>query len=105
MQGHPYEKYFEQLKPALLSKVEEFEVLGYDDVTTDQLWTYLLRKKWKNVKEEKKLFQLVNDILSIKPTEYMTFATVEAYRSPNWFVDLDEEELRELLRSKPRGKI
>jgi len=28
----------------------------------------------------------------------MNFATIEAYKSSNWFVELDGDELRELLK-------
>ncbi|WP_240189811.1 post-transcriptional regulator [Bacillus sp. P14.5] len=99
---HPYSHFYDDVKPALISKVEEFEVLGYGKATVESLWTYLLKKKWKKPKEEIRMFELVSDILSVKAGEYMSFETVEAYRSPNWFSDLNEDELKELL--KPNKK-
>ncbi|MCP3741201.1 post-transcriptional regulator [Rossellomorea sp. BNER] len=101
---HPYLHYYDMLYPALKSKVEEFEVLGYKDATISSLWTYLLKKKWKKTNGHPRLFQLVSDILSVKPGEYMNFETVEAFRSPNWFTDLDEEELNDLFRSNKDRK-
>jgi hypothetical protein len=95
---HPYDRFYDSLEPALSSKVEEFEILGYGKANVERLWAYLTKKKWKKPEMDVKLFQLVNDVLTVKPGEYMNFETVEAYRSPNWFEDINEEELNELLR-------
>ncbi len=46
------------------------------------------------------MYQLVADIVSTKPVDYMNFATVEAYRSPNWLEEVNHEELQELFRPK-----
>ncbi|MGM0752309.1 MAG: post-transcriptional regulator [Bacillota bacterium] len=95
---HPYERFYESLEPALISKVEEFEILGYGEAEVDRLWSYLTKKKWKKPEIDVKFFQLVSDVLTVKPGEYMSFETIEAYRSPNWFADVNEDELNELLR-------
>ncbi|GAA0334266.1 hypothetical protein GCM10008967_26320 [Bacillus carboniphilus] len=96
-----WESYRTELKPALDSKVSELKLLGYKKVTEDQLWTYLLSKRWKKLGGEARLHQLVNDILSVKPQEFMSFQTVEAFKSPNLFAKIDEDELKELLAFKP----
>ena len=49
----------EQLMPALQCKYDEFRLLGYHQVTMEQIWDCLVQKKWKNFKEEKKLFDFV----------------------------------------------
>ncbi|XXM73607.1 post-transcriptional regulator [Lysinibacillus sphaericus] len=95
---HPYDRFYDSLVPALSSKVEEFELLGYGRADIERLWAYLTKKKWKKPEVHVKTYQLVSDVLTVKPGEYMSFETVEAYRSPNWFEEVNEEELNELLR-------
>lgn len=70
----------EQLTPALQCKHDEFRLLGYDHVTMEQIWNCLLRKKWKHVGDDKKLYELVSDILSLSIGEYMAFLTAESYQ-------------------------
>lgn len=79
---HPVDAYREQLKIVIDSKVEEFRVLGYDRVTTKDVWECLKVKKWRKVDQELKLFQLVNDVLSLSTSDYMTYLTMQAYKSP-----------------------
>lgn len=95
---HQYDDYYEILQPVLKSKAEEFLLVGYGKVKASDLWDYLTKKKWKKPKTEIRVHELVSDVLSIKAGEYMNFATIEAFRSPNWFIDLEGEELQELLK-------
>ena len=44
---HIYDQYRSQVKPVLTSKIEEFQLLGYDTIKEDELWEYLTNKKWK----------------------------------------------------------
>lgn len=69
-----------KLLPAVISKCEEFRLLGYRDVTVDQLWVYLKKKKWKKSNEPIAIHQLVNDILSVKIGDYMNYATIETFK-------------------------
>jgi hypothetical protein len=94
---HPAERFREQVEPVIISKIEEFQLLGYDKVTANEIWDCLMKKKWRNMKEEMMLFQVVNDILSLKISDYMTYATLEAYKSPDWFGDQGKDALKELL--------
>lgn len=94
---HRYDGYRYQVKPALSSKLDEFRLLGYDAIVEDDLWEYLTRKKWKKLKEERKLFELVQDILSIKVSDYLSYRTIETYKSTEFKMD-DEEEWKELLK-------
>ncbi len=98
--NHPYDSYYHLLEPVLESKAEEFTVLGYGKISKQNLWEYLTRKKWRKHREGIRVYELVSDILSVKVGEYMNYATVEAYKSPNWFTELDSEELQELLEPK-----
>jgi hypothetical protein len=83
---HLVDKHREELAEVINSKVEEFHFLGYDRVTTDEIWDCLKKRKWKKYKEEKMLHQLVNDVLSLSPSEFMNYLTIEAQNaSPEWF--------------------
>ncbi|RFB17652.1 post-transcriptional regulator [Bacillus sp. HNG] len=94
---HMYDKFRETVRPVLKSKLEEFELYGYDSVKEDELWKFLKNKKWRKEKEEKLLYQIVNDILSVKVGDYMNYATVEAFKAPNWFEGEGKDVLEKLL--------
>ncbi|EEL49179.1 MULTISPECIES: post-transcriptional regulator [Bacillus cereus group] len=81
------EAYRGQLQVVLESKVEEFQMIGYDRVTTEDVWKCLKSKKWKKVDSDVRLYELVNDVLTLSANEYMTYLTVEAYQEPLWSFD------------------
>jgi hypothetical protein len=95
--GHEYEHFRIRVKPALGSKLEEFQLLGYDTISEKELWEYLVKKKWKKVNTDKRLFEVVQDILSIKVSDYMSFATIEAFKSPELLLN-NENDWNELLK-------
>jgi hypothetical protein len=92
-----YDQYKDTVKPALISKINEFELYGYDKVLENELWEFLNKKKWKREREEKRLHEIVSDILAVKVGEYMNYATVEAFKSPDWFSGDGLKELDKLL--------
>ena len=92
-----YDHFRTQVQPACASKLAEFRLLGYDSVTEKDLWEYLVKKKWKKEQEEKQLYQLIQEILSVKVSDYISFATIEAYKTPEFSME-DEAELKELLK-------
>jgi murein tripeptide amidase MpaA len=93
--GHEYDRFRTLVKPALESKLNEFRMLGYGNITEQELWDFLIKKKWKRVREEIHLYQIVQEILSVQVNEYMNFATVEAFKMADF--DLDDEEARKDL--------
>jgi hypothetical protein len=95
--GHVYDRFREEVRPILTSKVEEFEVMGYDKISEQELWNFLTQKKWRKPKEDVHLFEIVQDIFSVKVGEYMGYATVEAFKLTDFSFD-DEEEMKELLK-------
>ncbi|RFU71610.1 post-transcriptional regulator [Peribacillus saganii] len=97
IKNHPYDEYLALVKPALKSKREEFAILGLKTVTDEEIWNFLVKKKWKRPQEDIHLHSIVSSIMSIQAGEYMNFATVEAFKSPSVFADLSEEELKDLL--------
>lgn len=60
------------------SKIDEFKMLGYEQITSNELWDCL------NSKYEKqgmpRLYALVNDILSMKPNQLMNYLTMSSYK-------------------------
>ncbi|MFC0270129.1 post-transcriptional regulator [Metabacillus herbersteinensis] len=84
MDKQPLDNYRQHVKPAIISKLEEFNLLGYEDVTEDKLWSYLKNKKWKKT-TELALHEVVRDILSLKVGDFMNYATVESYKGTSWF--------------------
>ncbi|GKU75690.1 post-transcriptional regulator [Paenibacillus sp. L3-i20] len=60
------------------SKAEEFRLIGYEHVTGKEVWECVNAKYVKTGQPE--LHQLVNDILSLKVTQFMNFMTMSAYK-------------------------
>ncbi|OIK17003.1 post-transcriptional regulator [Bacillus sp. MUM 116] len=94
---HAYDHFRSQVKPALTSKLTEFQILGYNSVTENGLWEFLQKKKWKKVKDEIYLHEIIQDILAVKVSDYMSFATIEAYKSADFSLE-DENAWKELLK-------
>ncbi|NNV05598.1 post-transcriptional regulator [Geobacillus sp. C56-T2] len=90
------QRWREQLLPALECKYEEFRLLGYTHVTIDGLWECLWTRKWKGELADQKLHELVSDILSLSPGEYMAFVTRQSYQQAARGDEL-ERVLKELL--------
>ncbi|MFN7249214.1 MAG: post-transcriptional regulator [Anaerobacillus sp.] len=86
-----FEVWKEDVMPALTSKVEEFHMVGYDRATEEELWECVIAKLQKQ-KNYVQINHLVNSILTLKATDYMTWLTVGAYKAPNWFASEDENE-------------
>lgn len=95
--SHEYDRFRNDMKPALDSKLGEFATLGYDTVSEGELWNYLTKKKWRKTREDVRVYEVVQDILSVKVGEYMNFATVEAFKVADFAFD-DEEERKALLK-------
>jgi hypothetical protein len=77
----------EHTAPALISKLEEFHLMGYNRVTETEIWECLQKKKWKKLEEPKSVSDMVNDILRLSVGDYMNYITVESYKGPNFFVN------------------
>ncbi|MFC4769690.1 post-transcriptional regulator [Effusibacillus consociatus] len=58
------------------SKSKEFQTLGYEVEGAD-IWKCVSSRY---TKEMPPLYQIVNDILSLKVTKYMNWAMLEAYK-------------------------
>jgi hypothetical protein len=65
------------IREVLVSKMEEFQMLGYNAVTEDELWE-CVTSKYK--KEWPQLSQVVNDVYSLKPNSFMNWLTMQAFK-------------------------
>lgn len=78
------EKHVDDWKPkinrVIESKVTEFKLLGYGDVSADRVWNCLLSKVWRKNKVMK-LHEVVEDVLHLSGHQYMTFIAMETYQS------------------------
>ncbi|WHX48050.1 post-transcriptional regulator [Paenibacillus woosongensis] len=68
----------ETIEALCRSKVEEFRLIGYEHVTVSDIWNCVSHKYEKEGYPE--LHQLVNDILSLKSTQFMNYMTLSAFR-------------------------
>jgi hypothetical protein len=68
----------EVIESLCLSKVEEFKLLGYDHVTGKEIWDCVSDRYRKSGMPA--LHQIVNDILSLKSTQFMNWMTMSAFK-------------------------
>ena len=85
----------EHVYPVLISKAEEFQLLGYESVTPENIWDCMLAKLKRRKKEEYMLHQLVNEIFKLSANEYMNWLSIQAVASTDFA--LLEKESRSLL--------
>lgn len=69
----------EDIEMLCKSKAEEFKMLGYEYVTGKEVWD-CVRSKYIKQGKEPGIHRIVNDILSLKPTQFMNYMTMEAYK-------------------------
>lgn len=91
--SHEYESFRNEVSPALRSKQEEFFLIGYDNVTENDIWEYLKKKKWRKVTEPIKLHEMVQQILALKVGEYMHFASIEALKEADFSLENEADRL------------
>ncbi|WP_017472681.1 post-transcriptional regulator [Amphibacillus jilinensis] len=77
-------KHVEAWKPLLQdvidSKVSELQLFGYRDATSDNVWQCLLTKVWRK-DQEKRLYQVVEDIFHLNAHVFMSYLTVQNYQN------------------------
>lgn len=98
---------YDAVLPALESKVAEFHYFQYDTFTTEDLWQYCLKKKWKKKDiGEMRIHEMVNDIMDIRASDFVAYNQVEGLKSGSWFTEGNMGDLEELLRpshKKPKS--
>lgn len=68
----------EVIESLCLSKVDEFIMLGYEHVSGKDIWDCVSDKYRKTGVPP--LHQIVNDILSLKSTQFMNWMTLSVYK-------------------------
>jgi hypothetical protein len=66
-----------QIEELCQSKAEEFHMLGYEQVTGRDIWDCVSDKYRK---ETPPLHRIVNDILSLRVTQFMNWNTMSIYK-------------------------
>jgi uncharacterized lipoprotein YddW (UPF0748 family) len=95
--NHQYDDFRNLVQPALQSKLAELSLLGYGTYQESQLWSFLVKKKWKKPKVDILIHEIVQEILSLKPGDFMSFQTVEALKSSQFTLP-DGEDWNELMK-------
>ncbi|WP_042146126.1 post-transcriptional regulator [Paucisalibacillus sp. EB02] len=73
------EAWKQELKPVLISKAEELQLMGYSKATHEDIWKCLVNKVWKG-NPEKMLHEVVQDIFHLSSNIYMSYLTIDAYQ-------------------------
>lgn len=70
----------EMIYPALKSKQEELQMLGYEQATPEDVWKCLSVKVWKG-EPEKRLYETVQDIFHLPSSVYLSYLTMASYEN------------------------
>ncbi|KAB8134765.1 hypothetical protein F9U64_11555 [Gracilibacillus oryzae] len=68
-----------ELADVIDSKVHEFRLLDYSKATADNIWQCLVQKVWKG-DPEKRLSEVVQDILHLHSNTYMSYLTQQSFQ-------------------------
>lgn len=68
-----------QIEELCNSKAEEFEFMGYENITGKEIWECVSEKY--DQENLPPLYRIVNDILSLKATTFMNRITLSAYKA------------------------
>lgn len=71
------QEWFRQVESLCQSKAEEFALLGYENVTSQDVWECVSH----GYKEIPAMHRMVNDILSLKPNKYMNYLMIQMYKN------------------------
>ncbi|RSK27990.1 hypothetical protein EJF36_14480 [Bacillus sp. HMF5848] len=94
---HVLDKYQTIMMPFLISKMEEIQMLGYEQATIDDIWTCLKKRKWRKKADQKSVHEIVNDIMTLKVSEFMTYISIESQVTGSIFDEEGLDDLKKLL--------
>lgn len=96
-----FEQLYKEVLPVLQSKMDEIIYYEYDGIEIEDIWNFCIKKKWKKKKiEELRLYEIVESIYSVKPSEIVSYFQIQQFHAENWFEDINASELQELLKPK-----
>ncbi|MBM7678586.1 post-transcriptional regulator [Gracilibacillus alcaliphilus] len=88
MMRKPVAAWRNEVTEILESKVEEFKMLDYSKVTSDDIWNCLKEKVWKG-EPEKSLSELIQDIYHLPANLFITYLTQKTWTDSNLQESLD----------------
>jgi|SRR5699024_990160 len=88
MNIRPVSQWRDDVKEVLLSKQKEFEMLGYKEITVDEIWRCLAETVWKKDKK-RHLYEVVQAIFQLQIHTYMDFLTIDSLQSKT--IETDDE--------------
>lgn len=95
-----YTEQYDVVLPFLVSKCEEFRFSDYDTFSTNDIWQYLVKKKWRK-KEigDMPLHEMVNEIMEMRVSEFVAYHQIEGFKGDDWFSAGNSKDLDLLFRS------
>ncbi|MEG0496729.1 MAG: post-transcriptional regulator [Carnobacterium sp.] len=85
---------FKKIEPWLNLKATEFHLLGYNQISQEDLWRYLILFSWKRTIPTH-YYQQIQHIMRLTPNDYLDFASVEVLVSP--ISSLEDMDINDLL--------
>ncbi len=79
------------IQPALSSKRNEFKLIGYKNVTEDEIWQCLEKKVWKG-NPVKRLYDVTADVFHLSAGTYMSFIRIGA-------LQMEDDDLRSSIQA------
>ncbi|MFD2618194.1 post-transcriptional regulator [Terrilactibacillus laevilacticus] len=71
----------EYIEPFLKSKHEEFQLLGIERLSIDDLWDFVLFTiEKKKADKPSRLYQLVNHVMSLSVNDYMNKLRIDMFK-------------------------
>ncbi len=75
----PVHEWKSDVRPVIVSKVEEFQMLGYPSVSEEEIWRCMEKKVWRG-QPEKRIYEVVQDLFHLDSGTYMSFLAHETYK-------------------------
>lgn|SRR5690625_837172 len=77
MRKKSVDEWREKVHLVLESKRNEFEMLGYKEITHDDIWRYLKDAVWKD-NRKRHLYEVVQSIFKLQIHNYMDYLTLHS---------------------------
>ncbi|WP_422123074.1 post-transcriptional regulator [Planococcus sp. X10-3] len=98
-----YTEQYDVVLPFLESKCEEFRHYDYDTSTPENIWQFLIKKKWRKREiGDMPLHEMVNEIMEMRASEFVAYHQIEGFKGDNWFSAGNSDDLEQLLRPNPK---
>ena len=90
---------FDQVQLVLQSKLDEFKMQRYTEITMEEMWNYCIKKKWKKRQvEDILIYEIVATIYSLTPSEIVSQAHINELYKTDLNLGINLEELNLLLK-------